>query len=188
MIPLVLDLAIILLTAVAVYAHARHSSLRVVLRYFTSLSNVFCAAASLALVCARLRGAVPVPVLLFKFAATVAVLVTLLTVLFFLGPQLGYKRLLSGPDLWLHLICPVLALLSWLGWERIPVSPAASLLGVLPVLLYGGLYYYKVVQKKAWDDFYGFNRGGKWPLSALIMFGGAALLSLLLALASGNVS
>ena len=178
---LLLNLALALLAVLAVGAHARHSSLRKVLRYYTALSNLLCAAAALLFVCLRLLGGVPAPFLYFKFAATVAVLVTLVTVLLFLGPQYGYKVLFSGPDLWLHLICPLLALLVWLLWDRIPVPAAVSLVGTLPVCLYGLLYFYKVGIKKDWDDFYGYNRGGKWPLSALFMVGGTALLSLLLA-------
>ncbi len=174
------NLLIAVLALAAVAVHARHSSLRQVLRYFTAQSNVLCAAAALAVAAMRLRGGVPGALLLFKFVATVAVLVTLLTVLVFLGPHYGYKVLFSGPDLWLHLICPLLALLAWLAWDRMPITPLRSLLGLLPVLLYGLLYLNKVVSRKEWDDFYGFNRDGKWPLSFAAMLIGTALLCLLL--------
>ncbi len=178
---LALNLTAAVLAVLAVAAHARHGSLRTVLRYFTAQSNVLCAAAALAVAGLRLRGAIPVPILLLKFVATVAVLVTLLTVLLFLGPQYGYRKLFTGPDLWLHLVCPLLALLSWLLWDRIPLSPGVALLGVLPVFLYGLLYLRKVVYQKEWEDFYGFNRDGKWPRSFAAMIGGTALLCLLLA-------
>ena len=46
--------------------------------------------------------------------------------------------------------------------------------------LYGLLYLNKVVSRKEWDDFYGFNRDGKWPLSFAAMLIGTALLCLLL--------
>ena len=61
-----------------------------------------------------------------------------------------------------------------------PITPLRSLLGLLPVLLYGLLYLNKVVSRKEWDDFYGFNRDGKWPLSFAAMLIGTALLCLLL--------
>lgn len=163
----------------AVLVHARHSSLKNILRYFTALSNLFCAAAALALALARLGGVPSLPLLLFKYVGTVAVMVTLLTVLLFLGPNYGYKMLFSGPDLWLHLVCPLLALLSYLLWDRAPLSLATALLGVLPVLLYGLLYLRRVVFQQRWEDFYGFNRGGKWPLSFAAMLLGAVLLCLL---------
>lgn len=163
----------------AVLVHARHSSLKNILRYFTALSNLFCAAAALALALARLGGVPSMPLLLFKYVGTIAVMVTLLTVLLFLGPHYGYKMLFSGPDLWLHLVCPLLALLSYLLWDRAPLSLATALLGVLPVLLYGLLYLRRVVFQQRWEDFYGFNRGGKWPLSFAAMLLGAVLLCLL---------
>ena len=57
-----------------------------------------------------------------------------------------------------------------------------ALLGVLPVLLYGSLYLYKVIyapQGKRWDDFYGFNKNGKWPVSFAAMLAGAFAVSML---------
>ena len=122
------------------------------------------------------------PLLLLNYVGTHAVLVTLLTVLVFLGPQFGYKPLLSGPDFFLHLFCPLLALISYLAWDRPPMTPLLSLIGVIPVLLYGLLYLRKVVYAKQWEDFYGFNRGGHWPRSFAAMLLGAALLCLLLRL------
>ena len=171
-----------LLVAAAVAAHARRSPLPQVLRYFTAQSNVLCAFASLAVAAARLSGGVPAAVLLFKYIGTVAVLVTLLTVLVFLGPQYGYKLLFSGPDLWLHLVCPLLALFSWLLWDRLPLASGTALLGTLPVLFYGLLYLRRVVFQKRWEDFYGFNRGGRWPVSFAAMIVCTALLCLLFTL------
>ena len=68
----------------------------------------------------------------------------------------------------------------WLAWDRMPVPPLHSLVGLIPVLLYGLLYLNKVVFRKQWDDFYGFNRDGKWRLSFAAMVGATALLCLLL--------
>jgi hypothetical protein len=58
------------------------------------------------------------------------------------------------------------------------------MLGLLPVVLYGPWYLYKIrfaPEGKRWEDFYGFNRGGQWPRSFAAMVGGTALLCLLLA-------
>ena len=165
----------------AVLAHGRKSPLPKVLRYFTAQSNVLYAFACLCTAIMFLGGYSWYPVLVFKFVGTVALMVTMLTVFIFLGPQFGYKVLLTGPDLWLHLVCPVLALASWFGWERCSIPPATALLGVLPVLLYGTLYLRKVVFLGAWEDFYGFNRGGRWRVSFLVMGLTTTLLSLGLA-------
>ena len=51
------------------------------------------------------------------------------------------------------------------------------------MLLYGLLYLYKVLyapEEKRWDDFYTFNREGKWPVSFAAMLLGAFLISVAL--------
>lgn len=154
------------------------------LRYFTLLSNLFCALAALALALALLGGGVPRWIWLGKYIGTAAVTVTLLTVLVFLGPNMGYKALLSGRDLYLHLLGPLLAIGSFCFGERFyPLPPAIALTGLLPVILYGGFYLYKVVlcpADRRWEDFYGYNKNGKWPLSFAAMVLGGALVCLLL--------
>ncbi len=147
------------------------------LRYYTLLSNLLCAFASLAFALALLRGGVPRGIWLWKYVGTAAVTVTLLTVLVFLGPSVGYKALLSGRDLYLHLIGPLLAIVSFCFLERLyPLSFPLSLTGLVPVILYGTFYLYKVVlcpEEKRWEDFYGYNKSGKWPVSfAAMMVGG----------------
>ena len=182
MLPAVLNLLNAVLVTAAVFAHFRHHPPRVILRYFTVQSNLFCAAVSLTAAAARLSGGAPAALLTLKFVATAAVSVTFLTVLVFLGPQYGYKLMFTGPDLWLHLVCPLLALLTFFAWDRPALSWQTALLGVIPVLLYGLLYLHRVVRVKSWEDFYGFNKGGKWPVSFFAMALGTAAVSLLLAL------
>lgn len=154
------------------------------LRYYTLLSNLFCALAALALAVALMGGAAPRWVWLWKYIGAAAVTVTLLTVLFFLGPALGYKALLSGRDLYLHLIGPLLAIVSFCFFERFyPLSLPLSLTGLLPVILYGLVYLNKVVlcpEEKRWEDFYGYNKNGKWPISFAAMMIGGALVCVML--------
>ena len=156
-----------------------------VLRFFTIQSNLFCALASLALVTSLPAGFVPRWIWLWKYIGTAAVTVTLTTVLVFLGPAVGYKKLLSGRDLYLHLIGPLLAIASFCFCERFyPFPFPLALTGMLPVILYGTLYLYKVVlcpQEKRWEDFYGYNKNGKWPVSFAAMMLGGVLVCLLLA-------
>jgi hypothetical protein len=144
-------------------------------RFFTVQSNVFCAVSAL-LLCIF-----PSPrwVWLLKYAGTAAVCVTMLTVLFYLGPMAGYKKMLSGPDLFMHLITPLLALVSFTVFEKRGMSFSEALLGLLPVVLYGSLYLYRIIiapKDKAWEDFYGFNQGGRYYLSMAAMFIGTFLL------------
>jgi hypothetical protein len=151
------------------------SNIKRPLRYFTFLSNVLCALASLLIII------FPdfLPVRLIKYVGTVAVTVTFVTVLVFLGPALGYKRVLEKHDLWMHLINPLLALASFCVCERRPMSVWQALLGMIPVILYGLFYGYKVMlakEEKRWEDFYGFNKGNKWYISVLLMMLGTLII------------
>ena len=176
----VVNLVIAVCVFRAVILHCRNNPVSFVMRYFTVLSNLFCALSCLAFALGQLCGNVPQILFILKYMSTCAVTVTLMTVLVFLGPRVGYKVLLSGPDFWLHLAVPLLAILSYLAWDHIPMNGGAVILGALPVILYGLLYLYKVVlaaPKKGWDDFYGFNRNGKWPVSFTAMLAAGFLIS-----------
>ena len=138
------------------------------LRFFTILSNLFCAVSALLWVLSSSYWA-----WLFKYVGTVAVTVTLLTVIFFLGPNMGYKPLFSGKDLYLHLCGPLLAIVSFCFMEcQFALSFSLSLLGILPVIIYGFVYLVEVVILKNWEDFYGYNKDGKWKISMAAMFAG----------------
>ena len=50
----------------------------------------------------------------------------------------------------------------------------------MPVLLYGLLYFNRVVVARAWEDMYGFNKGGKWKLSFALMTAGTVIIAVLL--------
>ena len=153
-------------------------------RYFTTLSNIFCAIASLLVVIAQLCGALPFWVLLIKYVGTAAVTVTLLTVFLFLGPSSHeWKGLLCGAELFLHLICPLLAIVSFLVFEKTAMPAWVIAVGSAPVPVYGAFYMRKVVfvpEERRWEDFYGFNRNGKWVLSFALMTLGGALIALAL--------
>ena len=118
-----------------------------------------------------------------KYIGTVAVTVTMLTAFLFLGPNTGYKKLLSGSDLYMHLVTPFLVILSFSCMERRGLAFKTAMLGILPVFLYGTLYLYKVVlapEGKRWNDFYGFNKDGKWRVSFALMIGSFAACMLFL--------
>lgn len=155
-------------------------NLKKAFRYFTVQSNVFCALASL-LLC------LPEPpgwAWLLKYIGTAAVTVTMLTVFLFLGPTMGgVGQLLKGGDLFMHLLTPLAALVSFCILERRGMSFAAALTGMLPVALYGTLYLGKVVcapVESRWEDFYGFNKNGRWALSFAAMLTGCFGICMLL--------
>ena len=184
MLSALVNLACAVCAVAAVLGHTKKAPLKIILRYFTALSNLLCAVTALAVAVCRLGGgALPYAVGVLKYVGTAAVTVTMLTVVCFLGPTIGFKPMFSGPDLWLHLVCPLLAIVSWALWDRPDLPFAAVFLGVLPVVLYGFVYIYRVLyapEARRWSDFYGFNRGGKWPLSYAAMLVGAFAVSVLL--------
>ena len=159
------------------------SKARYAFRFFTVQSNVFCAVAALCM--ALFPDSCWAWTL--KYIGTAAVTVTMLTVFFFLAPTMGgLKPLLMGNDLFMHLITPLMAILSFCLLEKKGMAFSTALLGMLPLVLYGGWYLYKILYapaNKRWEDFYGFNRGGKWPIAmAAMMVGGFAICMMLMGL------
>ncbi|WP_029231794.1 hypothetical protein [Butyrivibrio sp. VCB2006] len=147
------------------------------MRYFTLQSNLLCAAASVCMCIFPEK----MWVYYLKIVGTAGVTVTMLTVFLFLARIYGIGPLLKGFDLFMHLLTPLMALASLCIFERRETSLGAAFLGMLPVALYGPLYLYKVVfapEGKGWEDFYGFNAGGKWKISYVIMHLGSALMCL----------
>ncbi|MBQ1742053.1 MAG: hypothetical protein II045_03050 [Oscillospiraceae bacterium] len=179
----IFNAAIFLLTLVIVVRFFRKDGTwsaqqgKIAFRYFTVQSNVLCAVGALCLLLAPgARWA-----WMLKYVGTAAVSVTMLTVLFFLGPTIGYGKLLQGADFFLHLVLPLLALVSFCVLERRVLSLPAALTGLLPVALYSVLYIYRVLcapESRRWEDFYGFNKGGKWPLALAAMLIGTLLICL----------
>ncbi len=125
------------------------------LRYFTVLSNLLCGIAALIHLIALLRRSVAPWVLRLSYVAAVAVGVTLMVVLLFLGPLYGYPEMLKGANLWFHLVIPLLAILDHILLEQgARPSFRDTLLAVLPSFLYGLGYAANLLVN-------GF--GGEWP-------------------------
>ena len=174
--------------------------------YFTIDSNILGAVSGLPVLFCAVRGAAeafrpesdkrtiipyrafrvfPRGIVLLHYAGTAAVSVTLLTVLFFLGPMLGYGPMFAGKNLYLHLICPVLCIISFCFLVReYKITMPETLVSVLPTFLYGIVYVRQVIflgfENGGWHDFYGFNQWGTWHLSALIMLLGTWAAGLIL--------
>lgn len=117
------------------------------LQYYTQDSNLlglFAAAIWLVYAIVALKAGtdtVPHWVMLLKYMAACCMTVTLLVVLFVLGPNpdMGGLRslLLDGTMLYHHFLCPVLAILSFLFLERAPeLQKRHTLDALLPTLAY----------------------------------------------------
>lgn len=158
----------------------------VIFRYFTVDSNILCAVSSGFALVQALRGRISKGVMLLRYAGTAAVTVTLMTVLLFLGPLYGYPAMFANWNLWLHLLGPVLAILSFVWVERDGTGPEKKhlILALLPVIVYGAVYFVMVIlvgkDNGGWPDFYGFNMGGRWYVSFLAMLAGTALIGFIL--------
>ncbi len=144
--------------------------------YFTNDSNILAALCSLAAIpfavlsLVRGRDSYPAWVLTLNAAGTAAVTLTMLVVLVFLGPTQGYAAMYDGVCLPLHLICPLLSLVSFCFFERgLVFTKKRLVLAVLPAFVYGTVYLVNVVFTGTWEDFYGFNIGGFWYLSYIVI-------------------
>lgn len=148
--------------------------------YFTTDSNILCALSALVLAIYEilvLRGKaekIPNFAIIFKFVGTVAVMLTFLTVVCFLGPIYTYGFVFHDTALYMHLIGPLLAFISFCMLEttyKIPFK--TSLIGLIPTITYGAVYLTEVILVGAdnggWEDFYQFNIGGYWYISVLAM-------------------
>ncbi len=180
-----MNIIIVVVTAILVFGLFRRDGkwdlgrARNAFRFFTVQSNTLCAISALFL-------------LLYpdaewtyylKYIGTCAVTVTMMTVLLFLGPVFGYQYMFKGSDLFMHLLTPLLAIVSLCVFESKGMSPVAACLGLLPVALYAPLYLNRIIfapKEKRWDDFYGFNRNGKWYVSYFLMHLGAAIICIVM--------
>ena len=150
-------------------------------RYFTIDSNILAALSAALLLPWELRRAlgkdaeVPIALSVFKLAGTTAVAITFAVVLVFLGPTMGYDKMFEGTNIFLHAICPVLSIVSFLFLDGgTAVSGKQSRPALLPTVVYGLVYLVMVIvlteANGGWPDFYGFNLGGFWPVSIIVMF------------------
>ena len=184
----VLDFMIAIGTLAVILLVPRKMRFSEAMKYFTVQSNLLCATVSL--VCAVWVLFRPEPgwLLVVKYAATCAVAVTFVTVFCYLGPRFrNWDFLLSGANLWMHLICPLIAIASLLLRAPVQFPFAVTFAGLAPVVLYGFLYVKKVIldpPARRWEDLYGFTKGVNWKLRltamlALSLAVGAALRLLL---------
>jgi hypothetical protein len=180
----VINEAIVFITALSLRAVIRRTpreKLPESFRYFTILSNLFCAFTALILLLCEFFGALPAWAATLKYMGTVAVALTFFVVLLFLWPSLGsIQGLWDGPELFLHFVTPLLAVLSFLFYEKQGLSAWIIPLGLVPVLLYGWLYLNRVVIAKTWRDMYGFNKNGRWKLSFSLLVLGTVAIAVLL--------
>ena len=187
---LVFNIAIVLSTAYSVYSFFTGfgaGNMKVsgteCFRFFTVDSNILAAFGSAAMLVYNVKRikdintAVPRGLQFFKFAGTVAVTLTFITVVAFLGPTMGYEIMFEGPCLFMHLTTPIIAIIAFCVFEAgNSFSIKQALVGVIPTVIYGAVYAVMVLvvgkENGGWTDFYGFNSNaleGKWYISIIAM-------------------
>lgn len=162
------------------------------LRYFTVDSNIFCALAAFVLIIADIRliskngGRLPLWILLFKYMGTVTVTLTFLTCVVYLSKMTGgFGNLIHGKELFMHLLTPVLAILSFVLFEHgAPLKLWTVFLPLIPVAAYGAVYFYMTIavpkDQGGWYDVYYLVRNGQWYPATLVMFAAVLMICLVL--------
>lgn len=159
------------------------------LRFFTTDSNLLTAvAAALVVVCdiQKLRGKrtdIAKPFMLLKFMGVISLLLTFCTVMCLLVPVYGAAMQLTGTAFHMHVTAPVLSFVSFVFLEADrKISLAQSFLGLVPMALYGTVYFLQVLVFENWMDFYAFNQGGRWYITVPVIFTATCLMCLLVRL------
>lgn len=158
---------------------------------FTVLSNVLAAISMAMGIPYALDGLhrrdyhIPGWVVVLMLTGTTAVTLTFLISLFVLAPVKGFVLIFTGSRFLLHGICPLLAIDAFCFFVTdYRIRFAETLPALIPVFLYGCLYYVMVVvigeENGGWNDFYGFaTRLPVWiPMAAILplTFGIATVL------------
>ena len=150
-------------------------------RYFTTDSNIFAAICCLIMLLYDIKALrnseykIPNWVIKLKFISTVAVAVTFLVVLCYMAPVGGFAKLYYGTSFFLHLVAPLLAIVSLVFFDPpVFLSGKFCFLGVLPMAVYSVIYFVMVItlgeSNGGWEDFYHFNEGGLYLVSLFSMY------------------
>ena len=110
---------------------------------FTTDSNILCGAAALVMAVFQLRqmkNNKPVPkwAFILKYTGTCALSVTFFTVIFFLGPSMGFMEMVfGGTSVYMHFFGPIIAFISFCFFETSkPLSMPVSLTGIIPTAVW----------------------------------------------------
>lgn len=164
--------------------------------YFTVDSNVLAMLVSGIVMIFNIKGlasggalALPYWAVVLKLVASTAVMLTFVVTATLLAPfaKEGYFSLFKGTSFFMHFLTPVLAALSFILFEAgTKVGYIMILPSLIPTVIYGIVYFIMVLiigeEKGGWKDFYGFNKGGRWYLSAPLILTMTAILSFALIL------
>ena len=162
------------------------------LKWFTVLSNLMEAFASLVwlLACIMSKNRQSRLANTLKFIACVSTGLTFVTVMVFLGPLFGYASMFVGPNLWFHLLIPLLVAAEFVFLDEHEPDGRERMAAVAPMLLYGIFYLLNNIingrgEYPYINDWYGFLTWGYAIGAAIfvIITGVTYLIGLVLCLA-----
>lgn len=136
------------------------------LKYFTVLSNLLVGLASgvmgvFQIIALKNDENIPLWVLLFKYAGTVSVTLTLLVVVCYLAPNQvinggSYFSMFIGANLFFHLIIPICSIVDFTFFEFKPsLHFKHTIIGIFPMLAYAIFYLFNVSFKGVASEFDG---------------------------------
>ena len=141
------------------------------LKFYTLDSNILVGITSLILLIYEnklLKGKIdkiPENVYTFKLIGTSSVTLTFLVTLLFLAPLYGFYAMYNNNNLFFHLIIPILAIASYILYEKHDSKYYYSFLGIIPMFIYSVYYTSNIIIHLNSGgltfkyDFYGFLRG-----------------------------
>lgn len=157
------------------------------LRYFTTLSNIFCAVTAVITLFFNVKNVLhdefefPFSVTVLKYMSATAISVTFFTVVILLSPMVAingksYFLLFKGNSFFMHFFCPLLAILNFLLFERTGrLKFKHTFLAMIPTAIYAAVYLLCVIAFKVWPDFYNFTFNGNFWAVPLVVLGMTAL-------------
>ena len=148
------------------------------LKYFTVLSNLLMAAASLTNIITTIKAKAystntPAWAGSFKYMGATATALTFLVVITFLGPVYKIPGLYSGANLWFHVVVPILSFVNVIISHIGPLTMKDSFRTLIPLLVYGTGYIGNLLINGFGDgtytnDWYGFLYWG-WGIGIGIL-------------------
>lgn len=151
------------------------------LKYFTVDANFLTVFAAILAFPHEIRASrdpshkLPRGILLLLFACVVSLALTFLTVIFFLGPLLGWKKICEGSNLVMHLIMPVFVtgLFIWSGYGK-HLRRQDLYVGLIPTILYGTGYLIHILMTDTsfgqhGNDWYGFAQWGVGMMAPVLL-------------------
>lgn len=171
-------------------------------KYYTVDSNLLVGFASFLLVIFNILfikkkiKQIPDLIYIIKMIATAGITITFLVTFFLLVPQHGLYAMYNNNNLFFHLFVPVLALVSFIGFEQYDSKYRQAGLGLIPMTVYSIYYLTNIVthidqgQVSYQYDFYGFLKGDIHNIYYVIpvMFVGAYAISLLIMFINKKIS